>query len=151
MRAILFSIKALVLILVLAGCASGTFKARQEQREKVARTSGLFCEFISGDQYPDVDVELTLQMAKRCDTSQPFSVTNYRNASASYGVLYCCNTKDGEPVKTPKRVSEAAPAMSEEAPPAPPVKKTTPKAKPAPTKSELAPVLPPAAPAPAGN
>ncbi|XGC80264.1 hypothetical protein ACES2L_13110 [Bdellovibrio bacteriovorus] len=78
--------------LLLSGCASGTFKARQEQREKMAASTGMFCEFVSGDLHPDVDVELSMQMARRCDSAKNFSITNYKNSSDQAGVIYCCST-----------------------------------------------------------
>lgn len=74
----------------LAGCASSRFKARQEQREKIANSAGLYCDFISGDLYPDLEVELNMQMARRCDVNRNFSITNYKNASAQNGIMYCC-------------------------------------------------------------
>lgn len=77
--------------LFLSGCASGTFKARQEQREKLAASTGMYCEFISGDLFPDVDVELSMKMANRCDSSKSFSITNYKNSSDQAGVIYCCS------------------------------------------------------------
>lgn len=79
-------------VLVLSGCASGTFKARQEQREKMAASSGMFCEFLSGDIYHDLDVELSMKMANRCDANRNFSITNYKNSSDQNGVIYCCAT-----------------------------------------------------------
>lgn len=88
----------------LSACASGTYKARQEMREKAAASTGLFCEFVNGEQHTDVDVELNLQMAKRCDASRPFSITNYRNSSEMFGVVYCCQTADS---RRPARRSEA--------------------------------------------
>lgn len=78
-------------ILILSGCASGTFKARQEQRDKLAASTGMYCEFISGDLFPDLDVELSMQMAKRCDANKSFTVTNYKNSSSQNGVIYCCS------------------------------------------------------------
>lgn len=77
--------------LLLSGCASGTFKARQEQREKLASSTGMYCEFVSGDLHPDVDVELSMQMANRCDSGKSFSITNYKNSSDQTGVIYCCS------------------------------------------------------------
>ncbi|MBV2168211.1 MAG: hypothetical protein KUL82_05845 [Bdellovibrio sp.] len=77
--------------LFLSGCASGTFKARQEQREKLAASTGMYCEFVSGDLFPDVDVELSMKMASRCDSSKSFSITNYKNSSDQAGVIYCCS------------------------------------------------------------
>ncbi|AFY02804.1 hypothetical protein [Bdellovibrio bacteriovorus] len=78
--------------LILSGCASGSFKARQEQREKMAASTGMFCEFLSGDVYHDLDVELSMKMANRCDANRNFSITNYKNTSDQNGVIYCCAT-----------------------------------------------------------
>lgn len=75
--------------LILSGCAGG-FKERQQTRDRVAQTSGLFCEFVSGNEYPDVDVEVSLRMAKRCDAEKNFSITQYQNSSNQYGLVYCC-------------------------------------------------------------
>ncbi|WP_210415540.1 hypothetical protein [Bdellovibrio sp. NC01] len=85
---------ALSSLFLLSACASGTFKARQEQREKLATSAGLYCEFVNGDQHPDVDVELNMQMARRCDASRNFSIINYKNASDQIGVVYCCAMPD---------------------------------------------------------
>lgn len=86
-------IKITILSLValyLSACASGSFKARQQQRDKIASTSGLYCEFISGDEYPDVDVEVNIQMAKKCDANKHFSIANYKSSSENYGIVFCC-------------------------------------------------------------
>ena len=82
-----------VVAIYLSACASGSFKARQQQRDKIANTSGLYCEFISGDEYPDVDVEVNLQMAKKCDASKHFSIANYKSSSENYGIMFCCGNK----------------------------------------------------------
>ena len=79
----------------LVGCASARFKQRQQLREKEAAASGLFCEFVSGDEFPDVDVEVSLRMAKRCDSAKAFSVTSYRNSSEQFGLTYCCAMRSG--------------------------------------------------------
>lgn len=94
--------------LMLAGCASGTFKARQEQREKAVGNSGMFCEFVSGDLFPDVDVELNLSMARRCDSSKSFSITNYKNSSAHNGILYCCSALRGDKKASAPKAADAA-------------------------------------------
>lgn len=83
-------------LFLLSACASGTFKARQEQRDKMAAASGLYCEFVNGDKHPDIDVELNLQVAKRCDANGNLSITNYRNSSEQSGVVYCCSTQATE-------------------------------------------------------
>ncbi|HEY1078937.1 MAG TPA: hypothetical protein VGE46_02535 [Bdellovibrio sp.] len=90
-------------VLLLSGCASGTFKARQEQREKLAHSSGMYCEFISGDLFPDVDVELSMQMARRCDSNKNYSITNYKNSSDQSGVIYCCSTARKSASVAPKK------------------------------------------------
>ncbi|KHD89213.1 MAG: hypothetical protein OM95_05205 [Bdellovibrio sp. ArHS] len=101
--------------LLLSGCASGTFKARQEQREKLAASTGMYCEFVSGDLNPDLDVELSMQMARRCDANRSFSITNYKNSSDHNGVIYCCaSTKRG--AVTSKKTSTPAPKTEVEDP-----------------------------------
>ncbi len=97
-----------VACLYLTGCASGAFKARQEQREKLVGSSGLYCEFVNGEQHPDIDVELNMQMAKRCDASKPFSITNYKTSSEMNGVMYCCQVPGSAKIK----VSSAAPVSA---------------------------------------
>lgn len=121
---------ALSSLFLLSACASGTFKARQEQREKLASSSGMYCEFINGDVHPDVDVELNLQMARRCDANRNFSITNYKNASDQIGVMYCC-AMQGREGKVSKRETKATPVVT----PAP-----------APIASKPATTTPPAAP-----
>lgn len=96
--------------LVLSGCASGTFKERQDQREKAAASSGLYCSFVSGDLFPDVDVELSMQMARRCDANKNYSITNYKNSADHTGVIYCCSTVSKAEKKTPAAVAPAKPA-----------------------------------------
>lgn len=93
---------ALSSLFLLSACASGTFKARQEQREKLAANSGLYCEFVNGDQHPDTDVELNMQMARRCDATGNFSIINYKNTSDQPGVMYCC-TMPGHETKAQAR------------------------------------------------
>ncbi len=88
----LFGISALI---VLAGC-SGAQKARKEEREKLVQSKGVFCDFVSESDFKDVDIELNLRLAKRCDASKPFSITNYKRVSENPGVLYCCNAEAGD-------------------------------------------------------
>lgn len=117
--AIFFTSSALTSALLLSGCASGTFKARQEQREKLASSTGMFCEFISGDLFPDLDVELSMKMANRCDSGKSFSIANYRNSSDQPGIIYCCSTagrveKRSSPVvKTPAAPAPKADSQEE--------------------------------------
>lgn len=75
---------------LLTSCGGARLKARQEQREKLVSSSGLYCEWVNAEKHSDVDVELNLQMAKRCDSSKPFSLTPYKNSSDQNGIMYCC-------------------------------------------------------------
>lgn len=101
--------------LFLTGCASGTFKARQAEREKLVGSSGLYCEFVNGEQHPDIDVELNMQMAKRCDVAKPFTITNYKTSSEMNGIMYCCQVPGGTKVRAsaPKPPKPAPAAKSE--------------------------------------
>jgi hypothetical protein len=105
--------------LMMTACASSKFKERQAQREKVASSAGLYCEFISGDVYPDLDVELNMKMAQRCDARGSLSITNYKNTSDQNGIMYCCAMNGPQrderrpqppPRKTP--VKDVTPAAS---------------------------------------
>ena len=78
------------MMFLVVGCST-TYKQRQEERNKVAQASGLYCEFVNGDANLDADVELNLQMSKKCDLSKQFTVTNYKNASDIFGLVYCCH------------------------------------------------------------
>ena len=73
----------------LSGCTS--IQKRQEERNKVAQSSGLYCEFVNGDANNDVDVEVNLRMSKKCDVNKQFTLTNYKNASDLFGVIFCCH------------------------------------------------------------
>lgn len=97
-------------VLFLSACSTA-YKARQEERNKVASSSGLYCEFINGDSHNDVDVELTLQMSKKCDVSKPYQLTNFRNASDIFGVVYCCSyTKNKSASSSTGKASSAGAA-----------------------------------------
>lgn len=108
--------------MILTSCASSTYKARQEQREKLSSSAGLYCEWISGDKHSDIDVEVNMQMARRCDSSKPFSLTPYKNNSDQNGIMYCCATANAEPkaarksnapaASKPKAPTEAGPAVT---------------------------------------
>lgn len=107
-----------------AGCSSA-MKARQAEREKVSATSGFFCEFINGEDYVDVDVQMNLSMAKKCDGSKPFSISDYKSSSDIQGMVYCCNMiRDERPApvvsKAPAPVEPAPKVEAPVAPPAPP-------------------------------
>lgn len=107
-------------LLTLSGC-SNAMKKRQEQREKVAASSGLFCEFVSGDDHKDVDVELNFSMARRCDPAKNFTVTSYKSSAEVNGLIYCCSLRKNEKPASPavKTEAKAAPEPKVSAPQAP--------------------------------
>jgi hypothetical protein len=84
-------------LFLFSGCSSKNKKA--ELREKVIQQSGFMCEFINGEQHRQVEIELNVMMAKRCDTEKPYTMTNYKTSAEVNGVLFCCRTKDPAPTK----------------------------------------------------
>lgn len=83
-------IALLLSLAVFSGCASSSMKARKEQREKVAQSSRFYCDFVNGEVYPDVEIALNLEMAKRCDSDKNFSITQYKTPSENVGMMFCC-------------------------------------------------------------
>lgn len=100
----------IVLVSVLSACSSSQ-KARREERERLMHKKGVFCDFVSESDYNDVDVELNLRLAKKCDASKPFSIAGYKRVSENPGVLYCCNSEGFDDSAKP-----AAPVKGAEAP-----------------------------------
>jgi hypothetical protein len=92
---------ALAATLTLSGCGGARLKARQEQRDKLVTTTGLYCEWVNGEKHTDFDVELNLSMAKRCDSTRPFTIMPYKNISDQSGILYCCSVASFEPASGP--------------------------------------------------
>jgi hypothetical protein len=111
----LISVFGMLGLLALTGCASSSYKARQEQREKLANSAGLYCEWINGDKHSDIDVELNLQMAKRCDSSRPFTLTPYKNTADQNGIMYCCAMAGAEQKVARKASAPAAQSSAKEA------------------------------------
>jgi hypothetical protein len=98
-----------------AGCASSQIKARKDQRDKVSQTSKMYCEFVNAEIYPDVDVQLNLEMAKRCDNEKAFSITNFKTTNENTGVIYCCALSDS--AKTDSKPEKKAPTETKKAEP----------------------------------
>ncbi len=101
--------------LFLSACASSAMKTRKEQQAKVAQSSKLYCEFINGEIYPDVDVALNIEMAKRCDSDKPFTITAYKTPSENQGILYCCSISKNAQFSSgsnEKAPAKAAPAKA---------------------------------------
>lgn len=144
----------------LAACSSAQ-KARQAEREKLSASTGMLCDFVNGDDYQDVEVELNLQMARRCDANKSFTISDYKNASEVHGVLFCCSMarkdKPAAHARSSARPSSQDDILDEEdAPKAAPKKETKktepPKASAKPSaeapKAETKPADAPKAPAP---
>ena len=126
------------------GCASN--KKKYEQRDKMAAQSGLYCDFLNGDKSKEIEVDLNISMAKKCDSDKNFSITNYKNAAEVHGVMYCCSIKDSKesPAVASSPVKPQAPATTSAAPekkPATPAKEmkapTSPTAEPKTDSKEL--------------
>ncbi|WP_413290138.1 hypothetical protein [Bdellovibrio sp. HCB337] len=95
----IISVFGLMGLFLITGCASSSYKARLDTREKQASAAGLYCEWINGDKFSDIDVEVNLQMAKRCDSTKPFTLTPYKNSSDANGIMYCCAMTGGDSSK----------------------------------------------------
>lgn len=89
--------------LLTSGCASSAMKQRKEQRDKVAQSSKMFCEFINGDIYPDIEVALNLEMAKRCDPDKNFTMTEYKTRNETSGIVFCCSLLASARVSAPEK------------------------------------------------
>jgi hypothetical protein len=137
----LFSAAA-VSIAILGGCASSQMKARKEQRDKAAQSSKLYCDFVNGELYPDVEVMVNLEMAKRCDSDKAFSVTNYKTSNENMGIVFCCALRDEKESKEAQKSMARSEVTSSQPPPPPPANVR----KEAPPTTGVTPAAPPVAP-----
>jgi hypothetical protein len=86
--------------LYLTGCASGAMKARKAERDRIeAQKVGVYCDYINGELFPDIEVQLNLEMAKRCDPAKGMTITNYKTPSENVGIMYCCSLGGGDHTK----------------------------------------------------
>lgn len=83
-----------LMLFVLSACGSSQIKARKELRDREAQESHLYCDFVNGETYPDVDVAVNLEMAKHCDSEGPLTISGYRSPSEAIGIVYCCRLRD---------------------------------------------------------
>lgn len=161
---------------VLTACSSAELKQRQEIRDRVVKSSHIYCEFMNGDAHPDIDVAVNIAMGAKCDSNKDFSLTTYRTPAEINGVLFCCGTKEPKadtlpelptrresirvPPKTEESAAEAAtprpktnvrvtPNKTEAAAAATATATTTTAPPPAAPAAPAAPAVAPAAPAPA--
>lgn len=87
-------ILGVVFAIIISGCSAAQ-KARREERDRVVQSKGVLCDFVSESDFKDIDIELNLRLAKKCDASKPFNISSYKRVSENPGVLYCCNTNGG--------------------------------------------------------
>ena len=84
----------LVGVTFLVGCSGRRAReARLKERQEITRQTQMFCEFVSGEEYPDIDVKVNIEMGKKCEKEKPFSFSHYVTPSKITGVLYCCHAK----------------------------------------------------------
>jgi hypothetical protein len=99
MRSSFFSILLLLGFLFVVGSGCSGRKAREarlKERDEVARQSQFYCQFVSGEDFPDIDVKTNIEMGKRCEKEKPFSLTHYVTPSKITGVMFCCHIKAGQ-------------------------------------------------------
>jgi hypothetical protein len=84
----------LACLLSMTACSSAR-KARQAEREKAINSTGFVCDFVNGDAYADIEVQLNLEMAKRCDSNKNFSMSYFKNSADVTGIVYCCSLTKG--------------------------------------------------------
>jgi hypothetical protein len=92
----------LFVCMVFSGGCATISKERREARETAASQSGLFCDFVNESDFRDVEVELNLRMANKCNSAKPFSVSGYKRLNESAGFMYCCSVKESQVQETPK-------------------------------------------------
>jgi hypothetical protein len=96
-------------LLFVTGCSSGNKKS--EARDKVTSQSGLYCDFVNGEKNRQIELELNILMAKKCDVDKPYTISDYRSPAEVSGMIFCCRVKE---MQTAKAV--AAPASAVKAP-----------------------------------
>ena len=99
-------------LLLMAGCASSQQKLRLQQREKAIQANKLYCEFINGEQFPDMDVALNLAMAQKCDSEKSMTMTSYKTPSDLTGIMFCCSVHP-KAIAAIKRAEQAAEKAAE--------------------------------------
>ena len=81
-----------VALALFAGCSSAKIRARKEERDRVSQSAHIYCDFVNGEVFPDVEVATNLEMAKHCDSQKSLSVTAYHSPSDNVGLVFCCGT-----------------------------------------------------------
>jgi hypothetical protein len=87
---------ALIILFGLSCSGRKAREARLKERDEVIKQSRLYCQFLSGEDFPDIDVKTNIEVGKKCDESKPLSLSHYVTPSKISGVLYCCNLKESQ-------------------------------------------------------
>lgn len=103
----------LVCVVFGVGCSTAQ-KERREARDRIAGQSGLLCDFVNESDYKDVDVELNLRMANKCNAVKPFSISGYKRLNDSAGFMFCCSLKEGDSLSGSAAPRSSAPAVQSE-------------------------------------
>ncbi len=108
-------------LLFVTGCSSGNKKS--EARDKVTSQSGLYCDFVNGEKNRQIELELNILMAKKCDVDKPYTISDYRSPAEVSGMIFCCRVKEMQTMKAAAPVTKApvsTPASTAVAPTAKP-------------------------------
>lgn len=84
-------------LLFVTGCSSGNKKS--EARDKVTSQSGLYCDFVNGEKNRQIELELNILMAKKCDVDKPYTISDYRSPAEVSGMIFCCRVKELQTAK----------------------------------------------------
>lgn len=84
-------------LLFITGCSSGNKKS--EARDKVTSQSGLYCDFVNGEKNRQIELELNILMAKKCDVDKPYTISDYRSPAEVSGMIFCCRVKEMQAMK----------------------------------------------------
>ncbi len=101
------------LVIFAAGCSSSVIKEKRKERERLVQQSKLYCEFINAEIFPDTELELNVQMAKKCDPDKPMTMTQFKTPSENQGIMYCCSLENASVLSPKPKRSRPAPKASE--------------------------------------
>jgi hypothetical protein len=108
--------RILVILVCLSlgiGCSTAQ-KERREARDRIANQAGFLCDFVNESDFKDIEIELNLRMANKCNSAKPFSVSGYKRLNESSGFMYCCSFKDGANSSAVENRKANNPATSQE-------------------------------------
>lgn len=112
-----FFLFTMIATVFFAGCSTAKLKARKDSRDRLAASTKMYCDFVNNDKFPDVEVQLSMEMGKKCEADKPFSISSMRTVNDTLGIVYCCNlsplAKLGEPAKSDQKADARADAKGD--------------------------------------